>query len=209
MRTPLPVQCSNCKKTHDVFVQLHDLRFVGLCDCGQHLSGCLGNTVTIGIRLLYRSSYEFRINSDFSLSIVFSATAMECELSRLFFKWTRIENLHNGVHLSDTELDNSIRHFRTIDAKIEEVAKLMYPAGLSAFVQARQDLRDMITGGFTSIDLNSLSSSFQEKLFWPRNRILHLGETLCDSDHSKRCYNMARLGVHLFHELDVYKMATL
>jgi hypothetical protein len=39
--------------------------------------------------LFYRSLYELKVEKDYSLSIVLSATGLDSELSHLFFKWTK------------------------------------------------------------------------------------------------------------------------
>jgi hypothetical protein len=50
----------------------------------------LGNFV--GTRILGRASAELQ-NKDFTLAIVLSAIAVECELARLFMKWNEVDLL--------------------------------------------------------------------------------------------------------------------
>ena len=64
----------------DIFIQLDEYQIKSTCECGMDISGALAG-FTVGYKLLARSRYEFQRNSDYSLCIVFAATAMECELS--------------------------------------------------------------------------------------------------------------------------------
>ena len=51
---------------------------------------------TVGYKILAKSEYELSARRDFSMSIVFAAMSFECELSRLFGKWTSIESNLSG-----------------------------------------------------------------------------------------------------------------
>jgi hypothetical protein len=138
------------------------------------------------------------------MSIVFSAMALECEVSFLHHKWVYIDDLGTSPReLSDAELDDRLRRYPTIAAKFEAVARLMHPPGLEDFVASRAELRDTIANGFTSIRLGTLAADFQQQLFWPRNRILHLGYSRFSTGDADRCWTIAVLGLKIFEELDI------
>jgi hypothetical protein len=172
MKISLRVPCDSCKKEELIFINLSDSSFERKCSCGDVYSGIFGNDVTVGYKILFRSRYELIETEDYPLSIVFSAAAFECELSRLHFKWSDIAASQTGKQVTDGELEELLRKYRSVDVKIEEVCKLMDPLGFQDFVKSSTELRQTVTEGFPSLHLNSLTSDFQQKLFWPRNRVL-------------------------------------
>jgi hypothetical protein len=191
----------------DVFINLRDYSFEYRCICGQDLSGSLGNNITTGVRILYRSSYEYTTTSDYSLCVVLAAMAFECDLSRLYFKWKRIDALHDDVWPSDQELEVQLRSFYTIDDKIENVASLMYADGLIPFIKSQNELSSMILDGFPSLSIDDFAKSIQRNLFWPRNSILHLGKQ-ATQDQAKKCFNTSTLAIRIFETLDQHRIAT-
>ena len=205
MKIPLRVLCDSCKKEELIFIDLSDSSFERQCSCGDVYSGFFGNDVTVGYKILFRSRYELIVTEDYPLSIVFSAAAFECELSRLHFKWSDITALQTGKQVSDAELEELLRKYRSIDVKIEEVCKLMDPLGFQDFVKSSTELRQTVTEGFPSLHLNSLTSDFQQKLFWPRNRVLHLADTSFKKADGVQCFNIATLGLRILEELDKNK----
>lgn len=182
------------------------MSFVGTCKCGEDLSGFLDNNVSIGVKLLYRSRSEYLNKQDYPLSIVFAATAMECQLSRLYFKWRRINSIRDEDAISDDQLERSLREFSPVDKKIDEIAKLMYPDGLAAFVHQDPELVRILSDGFPSLRLENLPKSFQKTLFWPRNKILHLGDSRFEVEQAKKCFNISTLGLRILESLDQFKI---
>lgn len=204
MKTPLPVKCERCGKDNYIQYVLNDTNVKSTCECGNQFSYSLGSEFTIGQRILERSTYEFLINEDYNLSIVFSATAFECELSNLYFKWSSI-----GNNISDQELEKSLKKLRNIKNKIQEVGKLMFSEGFEKFIQSNCEILKNIENDFPSLDKNKLTESFQQQLFRPRNRVLHLGFSGYTKDDAKRCFNIATLGLQIFDKMDKYKSTTL
>jgi hypothetical protein len=205
MKISLRVPCDSCKKEELIFINLSDSSFERKCSCGDVYSGIFGNDVTVGYKILFRSRYELIETEDYPLSIVFSAAAFECELSRLHFKWSDIAASQTGKQVTDGELEELLRKYRSVDVKIEEVCKLMDPLGFQDFVKSSTELRQTVTEGFPSLHLNSLTSDFQQKLFWPRNRVLHLADTSFKKADGVRCFNIATLGLRILEELDKKK----
>lgn len=205
MKIPLNIPCSKCQKTEYFFINLDDSSFEGECVCGEELSGFLGLEITVGYKILYRSHYELLKNQDFPLSIVFSATALDCELSRLYFKWKQIGSFK---YVTDAQLEPMLRTYRTIDMKFEEVSRLMDSRGFTEFVKSRADLREIVENGFPSLSMDELSKSFQTNLFWPRNRILHLRDSGFSKEDANRCFNFATLGLKILEVLDLEKRKT-
>lgn len=207
MKIPFEIPCNSCQQLQYIFFDLADTSFQGNCSCGANLDVSFGNNVTIGYKLLWRSQYELKEKKDYNLTIVFSAMAVECELSRLFFKWNFIGR---DEDISNAELEEQLRHYKTINIKIEEIAKLMDSRGITQFVKETDDLREMIVSGFPSLYIDSLPISFQKNLFWPRNRILHLGDyRYAKEEAAIRCLNIAALGLKILEVMDRKKLETI
>jgi hypothetical protein len=206
MKIPFEIPCNNCKQLQHIFIDLADNSFQGNCSCGADLDVSFGNNATTGYKLLRRSQYELKDKKDYSLSIVLSAAAFECELSRLYFKWTYIGR---DDYISDSDLEEQLRCYKAISTKIEEITKLMDSRGFTCFVKETDDLRKMIDEGFPSLNVDTLSKSFQEKLFWPRNRILHLGDSKYGEEDAIRSFNIATLGLRVLDVMDGNKRKTI
>ena len=200
MKTPLFVKCECCGKDNYINYVLNDTDVKSTCKCGNRFSYSLGSEFTIGERILERSKYELLINEDYNLSIIFSAMAFECELSHLYFKWGSISN-----NISDQELEKSLRKFGNIKNKIQKASKLIYSAGFEKFIRNDSKLFNNIKNDFPSLDVDKLIESFQQQLFWPRNRVLHLGYSKYKEDDAKRCFNIAKLGLQIFDRMNKYK----
>jgi len=166
------------------------------------VSSFFDGSATVGYKLHWRSNYELLQTKDYPLSIVFSAAAVECELTRLHFKWREIDAIGKEDNVTDEQLEVMLRKYRTIDTKIEEISKLLYPDGLVSFVESSQDLLAIINDGFPSLSVETLANDFQRTLFWPRNRVLHLGDATFSYDDAKRGFNIAALGLRIFDQMD-------
>lgn len=210
MRFYLSIACQSCRAMRQVPLHLNEDSFDWTCEaCGNTNYGFFGLEFTIGYRILLRSEHEFRVVQDYSMSIALSATAFECELSRLFRKWTQIAALREGGLPEDSAIDEMLRKHRTIRDKIEEVGRLLDSRGIDEFARSSTALRNAIENDFPSLHLGSLAEDFQKTLFWPRNRILHTGHTKYEEADAVRCYNIARFGLHLLREMDIARRETV
>lgn len=204
MKIPLRVPCDGCLQEQLIFIDLNDGSFQRNCSCGDVYSGFFTNDVMVGYKILLRSKYELD-REDFSLSIVFSAAAFECQLSRLHFKWRDISAIKMNKQVSDAELEAMLRKYGTIDVKIEEVCRLMDPRGFKAFVASSNELSETVQEGLPYLRLQELTKDFQQKLFWPRNRVLHLADTSFKKEDAVRCFNISVLGLKILEEMDRQK----
>jgi hypothetical protein len=177
-KVPLQLECSQCKEPASVKIHLDATSFDWTCHkCGFHHPSLLGLDMTIGFLILERSRYEFSIEQDFSMAIVMAAMAFDSELSRLFGKWKQIDSEKAGKVFDREECEKELRDFKTINRKIEEVSKLLVGKGVDGFVSWCPELYGMISTGFKSIRIGSLPEDFQKQLFWPRNKVLHWGDS--------------------------------
>jgi hypothetical protein len=210
MKILLRLPCSGCGGTDPIEIRLDDDSPDWTCrSCGAANSGIFDLDFTIGYKILARSHYEHTVRHDHSMSIVFSATALECELSRLFLKWNRIQTLKSGRDPDDKVIEEMLRHHKNIRHKIDQVGRLLDKSGIDKFVHGSTTLRSAIANDFPSLNVGSLAEDFQKTLFWPRNRILHAGYTQDDEKESARCYSIAEVGLRVFRNMDHAKRKTL
>lgn len=203
MKIPLPFQCDQCGCEEYIFLNLAESSFERKCKCGHVVPTFFGSNVTVGWKILSRSNYELLQQKDYPLSIVFSATAFECELTRLHFKWHEIGAIGSDIDVSDEDLESLLRKYRTIDIKIEKVSKLMDPRGFACFVNGSPEFCKIVNEGFPSLSLSDITKDFQKTLFWPRNRVLHLADTSFSCDDAKRCFHIATLGQSILKDMDM------
>lgn len=210
MKVRLRIPCCECGITEPVDIHLNDDSAAWVCSKGHHNQGIFALDFTVGYKLLAKSEYELSARRDFSMSIVFAAMSFECELSRLFGKWTNIEsNLSNGIEIKDEEIEVRLRKMGSIDQRIEAICRLMSPLELNAFVSGTNELRDAIVNRFPSLTIGSLATDFQQTVFWPRNRILHFGYTEYSEPDAARCYSIASVGLQILSQLDKAKYAAV
>jgi hypothetical protein len=152
--------------------------------------------------LLVRGEYELNEENDYSMAIVLSATALECELSFLFRKWNWIERFARGEQLRDEQIEKMLQLHRTIKEKIKQVCLLLDPWGVDKFVASDDELRDAVENRFPSLHIGTLAQDIQKTVFWPRNRILHGGFSAFGRDDAAKCYSIADLGLRILRKMD-------
>lgn len=217
MRIPLYVKCleDSCDFKQYVWISLKDSEVKYSCEsCKNKNEAPLMRGLTIGYRLLCRSYYELFKTRDYSLSIVFSATAFDCELTRLHNKWIenkcldegRITDWVKGLAYTKEELESLLRGYQNVTKKIKKTTALMCPIGFEEFVKGQQDLWQTIEDGFPILKDGDMVGSFVKELFWPRNRILHNGYSEFSEVEAIKCHNLAKLGLFILGEMNKEKI---
>jgi hypothetical protein len=196
----LDMNCQECAAPARLVVHLNAHRLEWKCDqCGHNNSGLFDSTT--GLNVLSRSFHELKIVEDYSMCIVLAAMAFEAQLSWLHRKWRGIEASLADNPVDDAALEEELREHRTIAEKIEAICVHVQPLGLDGFVDSTGDLRESLNR-FPSLQGDRLSTQFQKKLFWPRNRILHAGYADYSQQDAERCYTIAQFGLSVLHSLD-------
>lgn len=202
MRIPLRVNCTKCQDPFTVWLGLGEWGYQATAPCGHHNVGALDGTFTVGTKILYKSAFEFLETRDYAMSIVLSAAAVDCTVAFLHHKWTALNAQDRGEHIPDEELDEMLRkHPRFID-RFQKVARLMYPDGADAFVQSDLELQKTIVSDCPELEIGNLADGFQRSLFWPRNRILHLGSTEFEKNDATKCHLLAQIGLAILERMD-------
>jgi hypothetical protein len=202
MKVPLYLPpCDNCNRSAAVWIDAGSSNYEYQCECGEDRSGSFANDLTIGYQILWRSSHELMKTKDFDLSIVFAATAVECELTYFHHLWHEIDGLEKGYWHTKEELDQLLRKHHAVVTKIEKTASFVFPEGFKQFVISSPELSQTIQNVFPSLSLTNLTADIQEKLFWPRNEVLHSGKVKCTEQQATRAFNIALLSVKILHDL--------
>jgi len=201
MNIPYKVICAECVREYDADVKLHDNSPDFICPLGHRMSGFFDLDFTAGFRLLLRSQRELIDRSDYSMSIILAAMSMESEVSRLFWKWLHIDSLGRGESMQEQEVEGMLRKFPNIADRISRVARLMYSAGMDAFVAGSAEFKDLQVR-FPSLRIGCLPQCFQESVFWPRNRIVHFGYSQYTREDAARIHSIANMGLAILKALD-------
>lgn len=208
MRIPLETPCEKCGEPVTVRADLNAPAVDIACKCGWKLAEVLTGSLQPELLLLRRAQHEFAERQDSSLCIVLAAMAVECLLSRLYFKWSPIEVDPNDDNRrpAHEKLEKQFRKLGPAKKKLATAADLMHSEGLSAFVRRSPEIRGVISSGFPSLNADDLPQTIVEGLFWPRNRILHLGRTdSVDENSAARAFNVAQLVIRIYHLMDEEK----
>ncbi len=208
MKIPLHLPlCDKCNADNYAWINLNDDSFTLMCSCGEDISGSLD--ITPGFKALYRSEYELLHNQDYSLSIVFSATAVEWELVSLHNKWMYITELEKGKDISTSELEEIWIKHRNVFDRLKETGKLLHPDGFVKYVANSKEFHSAIVTGFPSLNIESLISDIHKNLFSPRNKILHYAYDSYNRDDSIRSYNIAMLSLKILYSMDMQRREIL
>ncbi|MGA9884288.1 MAG: hypothetical protein WBQ34_11260 [Candidatus Acidiferrales bacterium] len=158
--------------------------------------------MTIGPQVWIKANYELTQTKDASMAVILSATAIDCELSYLFGKWTGIERLPKlGRLLTDEECEELLLEFRTIQDKFKKIPCLLVPKGFEDFVNTNAEWRDTVSKELPELDASCLIKSIQREVFWRRNRILH-GGAPASPGQAELCVRIAKTCLRIFLAMD-------
>jgi hypothetical protein len=197
MKVVIPVTCAQCNERGEIAgvagQQLPNYH----CSCGVVIWGV--DEVPLVHAVVSRANSELEKHSDYPLSIVFSAMAVDCQLAQLYTKWAQIEAGLRDQSLSTNDIDAKLRRWRIAD-KLDEIPKFLVGMGWDSFVESRTELRSWVT---KEVGVpGSLSSAIQNGVFRVRNVILHFGKTDQSKDDATNALKMAGAGIHVLLLMD-------
>jgi hypothetical protein len=169
----------------------------------------LGNVV--GTRIWGRASAELQ-NSDFTLAIVLSAIAVECELARLYFKWRHVDVLDTRT---PTQADRDAwseqwNKWTRIAVRFNKASELMVGKKFDSFLllnpgpikKLEAKYPDVIAGA-------SPKEFFVSGLFHKRNRVVHDGEIDFGQDVAEKCVTLAATLFEILDAMDKERLKAL
>jgi hypothetical protein len=205
MKLRIMLPCQFCEERRHVNVELMTAWWEWSCPaCGEANAMLTSETLTLGWRILEKARGEYIDSGDNSMTIVLAAMAIEAEISRLYFKWRRVDSMRVERRVpTDQELDEGYRGLGlNIADKIEAVARLLFPEGIDVFA-ATSAVAEQIKAGYPSLNIGSLATDLQKAVFWPRNRVIHAGYFAYEAEDAERITNIASMALDLFKHMDL------
>ncbi len=165
----------------------------------------------VSTRIFNRSLKELN-SSDFTLSIILSAMAVECELARVFVKWKEIEL---GLPLEITRADRAswdvqLRKWTKIALRFDNVCEFLTDQDFDGFIANNINLLKSVQQRHPeSAKYGSLKKFFEKHLFWKRNRIVHLGDIDFTQSDAESCRRTAETLFQTISEMDFVRRRRL
>ncbi|MBC8402238.1 MAG: hypothetical protein H8E14_12185 [Candidatus Marinimicrobia bacterium] len=198
-------KCETCGKQNNKPVKLSDSQYDWVCDCGTPNVEIFGSTITTGFKLILRSQYELNEIRDYNLSIVFSAMAVDCELSRLFIKWEKIKSLRDYKLPDGEKIESLLRQYPRISKKLKKVCDILYTEGIQDFFYRNPDIEISLAKLIENFSPKSFYKDIEKNLFWIRNRIVHLGDSSFKHEDAAQCHNIANILLGILNRMDLSK----
>ena len=146
---------------------------------------------------------------DYSMSMVFSAAALDSELSHLFYKWRRVADRQAGHDFDEGACEKALLKFGNFINKLNGVSELIYPnGGIEAFVRSSVEFTNELRR-LPGLNSSSLANDFHATVFKPRNKILHQGIATFTEEDAKKSWNIAEIGLRILQAMDIKKRATV
>ena len=161
---------------------------------------------------VFNKSLEELNSGDFTLSIILSAMAVECELARVFVKWKEIDlGLPSEVRQADkTAWDVQLRTWTKIALRFDKVCEFLTNQDFDGFVSNHINLHKSVQQRHPeSAKHGSLKKFFEEHLFWKRNAIVHLGKIDYTRPDAELCRRTAETLFHIVSEMDFVRLRHL
>jgi hypothetical protein len=169
----------------------------------------LGNFA--GQLILSRSWSELK-NGDWTLAIVLSAMAVECEMARLYLKWNEIDLMTTRTP-ADTDQqawEDQWRKFYAIGVKLDKVSELLTGGPFDSFLAQNTDLLLAVQTQCPEYK-NSISQKkfFEDEFFKRRNRIVHRGEIDFQQTDAELCFTIATSLWRILDTMDAQRLRAL
>jgi len=161
---------------------------------------------------VFNKSLEELNSGDFTLSIILSAMAVECELARVFVKWKEIDlGLPSEVTQGDRAAwDVQLRKWTKIALRFDRVCEFLTNQTFDELIASHINLLKSVQQRHPdSSKYGSLKKFFVEHLFWKRNAIVHLGKIDSTRPDAEVCRRTAETLFHIVSEMDFVRLRRL
>ncbi len=200
MKIPLLLPCE-CGLTQTIHIDADESSFDWTCDrCKENHSCFFDNEFTKSDKILRRAGAECK-QEEFAISIILSALAFECELSRLFMKWKDIEALRRNEHFDAEAAGEELRNLRSIKKKISFISTYLDPTGIDDVVRQTPAIEKHLKA-VPTLKVGELIDGLEKVIFYPRNEIMHLGRTNQTKTQAMQALNASQIGLWICQELD-------
>lgn len=184
--------------------------------CGSPLffTDPLGNVV--GLRILSRAHSELIDQEDFTLTIILSAMAVECEMSRLFIHWKGMDQMRakqTGIMPAKEEVDMWAKEWKklfSLGKRLDELSTLLTGQNFDSFLSQNSGLLNAIYSKYSAFKSHtSPKEGFQQELFNRRNTVLHHGQIDFMQGEAEICYTLASGLTNILKQMNNQRIAVL
>ncbi|MGA8429174.1 MAG: hypothetical protein WB729_05105 [Candidatus Sulfotelmatobacter sp.] len=169
----------------------------------------LGNVV--GTRIWGRASAELQ-NGDFTLAIVLSAIAVECELARLYVQWRHVDVLdtRTPTQTDSDEWSAQWNKWTGIALRFKKASELMVGKDLDSFLLLNPGPIAKLAAKYPDVaGCASPQKFFISGLFHKRNRVVHDGEIDFGQDVAEKCVTLAATLFEILEAMDKERLKAL
>lgn len=144
-------------------------------------------------------------SGNFTLAIILSATAVECELGRVFIKWRNIEEMLLSPNPRRRDQDSWTRAIRScaIVRRLDRVCHFLTGEKFDPFIAHQSELAQSVRERHPeSIGFSSNKAFFDKHLFWNADRIITMGKADFESTETEECFKSALTLFQIISEMD-------
>jgi hypothetical protein len=168
-------------------------------------SGFTNQNVMPHLGILSRAWDELK-RDDYTLVIVLSAMAIECELARLFFKWTDLEIMDKRMPTqadADTA-EEQWRKWNSITVRLDKVSTLLTGENFDAFLLRNPGFLAHIQTKYPTFAVAGASArdDLKDQFFHKRNKIVHRGEIDFKQPDAELCFTLAAALFQIMKDMD-------
>lgn len=206
MNIKIQIPCT-CGKIIEGQFNVIDRSLKASCpDCGVIDNAFVDPSFTIGDALVCYA--ENVLSNDTNFAILLSGMAIDCYLSRLFYKGRIIEELmkpnYNPEVAQITIQKESIRIGDFLE-KVKKIEQLLFPNGTKVFLDSHSELKQEITKGFPSLNSDEFPMSVRDQVMWKRNNIIHVSQHTYSIEDAFKTIQQAKMFIKVFKAMDKEK----
>jgi hypothetical protein len=210
MKSSLTIKCQCGKETVLEATGSQPFPDTDCPDCGAGIR--IIDNGFVSWRVFNRSLLELEFR-DFTLSIILSAMAVECELARLFMKWKNIELVMLGTLATQDQEDSwedELRKTSRIVTRLDLICKFLAGEDFDAFFSKNAGLIKALRERHPeSVGSTSPKAFFQQHLFRKRNGIVHFGRIDFGQSEAEACHHYAATLFQALREMDFVRIKKL
>jgi hypothetical protein len=183
-------------------------KLTAICpNCGPLEDGSVDLNFSIGDALVGYAENALS-SGDTNFAILLSGMAVDCYLSRLYYKWRDIEELWQPNYkpeVSRTKIQEELVKIRDFLEKVKKVENLLFPKGTQKFLELHPELKQEIKQGFPSLNSDTFALSIRNQVMRKRNNIVHVSQRKYSHDDAIKTINQAKLFIKVFATMDKEK----
>ena len=211
MKFSMLIPCPKCGERLTVETKADEPFPNPQCECGAFI-WLVQSDMRVSRRALCRAEVEL-LSGDFSLAIILSAMAVECELAFLYSKWKMLDAnlIPSEVTPSHTESwENEFRKLLGgVGGKLDAVTQLMTSETFDSFLARRNELATALQKAYPNKGATSPRTFFVLHLFRKRNKILHSGQVHFGKPEAEASVRLAMSLLQIIGEIDKERIARL